>query len=264
VTVLIWVASYPRSGNTLTLLVLRDVFGTNRLGSDFNDDFSLGKIPDHALPGRATYAWDPPRQVRGLSGDALLDSLRARPEAYFIKTHRLARASDPAPALYLVRDGRDALVSQAHLVKANDVPRFRNQSFDRRLAELIDPGIRSQGGWSRNVRAWRERSAPTAVIRFEDLIADPVAAISRECAAIGAPLGEPTAPPPSFDRLRELAPWIFRRGALGSWRDEMSPELERRFWRLHGREMRALGYPRARHRNPDDKGPHRSLSQSSG
>ena len=244
---LVWVASYPRSGNTLTLLVLRDAFGIAHLGADFSDDLSLGRIPERALPGNDAIRWRPPPELEGLEGDALLDALRERPEPYFVKTHRLSRAADSAPALYLVRDGRDALVSHAHFVADNDAPRFRGQDFDRRLATLIHPGIRAHGGWSESVRAWRDRAAPTATIRFEELIADPVAVVATACAEIGVGLPEPAGGAPSFDRLRGLSPLIFRRGQVGAWREEMPAHMQERFWDLHGGQMEALGYVRAHH-----------------
>ena len=52
--VLVWVASYPRSGNTLTLLTIRDVFGVKELGRIVADDLDLGNVvrqaPDHHVP----------------------------------------------------------------------------------------------------------------------------------------------------------------------------------------------------------------------
>jgi hypothetical protein len=224
------------------------------LGTDFADHLALGRIPERALPGGPQRPWAAPPELEGLTGDELLDALRTRTEPYFIKTHRVRRAADPAPALHLVRDGRDALVSHAHFVKDNDEPRFRGQEFGERLANLIHPGIRAQGGWSGSIRAWQERSSPTATVRFEKLVQDPVGAVGAACAEIGIALPEPSHPPPSFDRLHRTSSLIFRRGQVGAWREEMSPELEARFWRTHGEQMRALGY---------DSGPaHQSLSRS--
>lgn len=243
---LVWVASYPRSGNTLALLVLRDVFDIPRLGADFREDLDLGRLPARALPGTPARGWRLPQDLEGLTGDVLLDALRARDETYFVKTHRIKRAGDSAPALYLVRDGRDALVSHAHFVADNDEPRFRNLTFAQRLEKLIDPGIPAQGGWSGNVRAWRARVPPTATVRFEDLIVNPVAVMARACNSVGAPVPDAATAPVTFDRLHELSPLIFRKGVSGSWQDEMPPRLENRFWAVHGQQMERLDYPRVR------------------
>src|SRR5919201_965837 len=101
---LVWVASYPRSGNALTMLALQDIFGEPRIGT-----VTAGE----------------------LRGGELLDAIRERPEPFFIKTHRLSEAADPAPGLYIVRDGRDAIVSQAHFVKDRGVAAYRGLSFER-------------------------------------------------------------------------------------------------------------------------------------
>jgi hypothetical protein len=150
--------------------------------------------------------------------------------------------TDPAPALYIVRDGRDAIVSHAHYVAAEDTPRFRGLSFDRRVASLIRPGVPAYGHWSRNVKRWRGREAPMTTIRFEELIRDPIRVVTRGCEELGVPLPDPSGSVPSFDRLRERAPKLFRQGIVGSWRNEMPPRLQERFWRIHGAQMRALNY----------------------
>lgn len=243
---LVWVASYPRSGNTLAMLVLRDVFGVGRLGAVYGGKqivWHFIRDPGLIPPQTGSAEWKPPEEFAGLGSEPLLDAVRARPEPYFIKTHRIAMATDPAPALYLVRDGRDAVVSQAHFVADRDRPEFKELSFNRRLARLTHPGIRAQGPWSRHVRVWRGRAAPTALVRFERLIADPAVELARACAQIEVPLGEPAGRLRTFDDLHARHPTLFRRGTTAGWKDEMAPHLQERFWRCHGAEMEALGYP---------------------
>ena len=223
------------------MLVLRDVFGIGRIGTVLQDDLDLGRVAQ-ALPEPANGSWTPPRELHGLERAELLDAVRERPERFFIKTHRLSEASDPAPALYVVRDGRDALVSQAHFLE--DRRRFAGDSFDDRVAHLMRDGMPTRGHWSQNVRAWRTRTAPTAVIRFEDLVADPAGAVAVACESLDLSLGEPTGTLPTFAEARAQMPRMFRRGEAGAWRDEMPPHLEERFWRQHGEEMEALGYGR--------------------
>jgi Sulfotransferase domain len=239
---LVWVASYPRSGNALTMLTLQDVFGERRVGTITADDLRLGDMRDERLPGGRP--WRPPPELRGLRGGELLDAIRARPEPFFIKTHRLSEASDPARALYIVRDGRDAVVSQAHFVKDHDVAAYRGLSFARRIATLTRPGMRPYGHWSRNVRRWTRRRAPVAVLRFEDLVRDPADAVAGACERIDVPVGDADGRMLPFESLHELVPALFRRGVVGAWEDEMPPHLEERFWRIHGEQMEALGYRR--------------------
>ena len=149
----------PRSGNTLTLLIIRDVFGVKDLGRVVVEDLDLGhavrQAPDRS-PSR------PPSDLHGLRGKDLLEAIRDRPEPFFIKTHRLVKAADAAPALVVVRDGRDANVSYAHLLgsrRPHPAPerlprpeggdlaeeRYRTLPFDQRLAQADrarNPGLR--------------------------------------------------------------------------------------------------------------------------
>ena len=240
---LVWVASYPRSGNTLTLVTLRDVFKQKSIGTIFREDLELGRLLDRiAAPDPdGTHSADDAQ--RGLAREQLIDELRTGPELHFVKTHRLEDARDPAPALYVVRDGRDAIVSHAHYVGDRGTPRWAGTSFNQRVAGLIAPGVPVFGHWSRNVHRWRTRRGPVALVRFEELIADPVGSVGRSCAALGIEV-KARGKSLTFADHRHRAPAQFRRGIVGSHRDEMPPRLEERFWRIHGEQMQALGYTR--------------------
>ena len=256
---LVWVASYPRSGNTLALLTIRDVFGVKELGRVVADDLDLGNVVRQA-PDRSAYRV--PSELHGLRGEDLLEAIRDRPEPFYIKTHRLAEAADAAPALVVVRDGRDANISYAHLIgsrRPHPAPerlppgrkgpylaeeQYRELPFNRRLGKLIAPGIPDYGHWSRSVRRWRNRAAPTALLRYEDLVSDPAGALATGCAEIGVPLPAQEGELSSFSSLHEGDSRFFRRGIVGAWRDEMVPRLQERFWRIHGQEMQALDYER--------------------
>ena len=240
---LVWVASYPRSGNTLALLTLRDVFGIVRLGTVHRNRLGLAGLP-HLPPSAARPPYEIPPDLINLPNDTLLSALRRRREPFFIKTHRPADASDQAPAIYLVRDGRDALVSQAHRVHEMDKREFRGLTFNRRLARLIQRGTTGFGDWSRHVRAWRGRDARTALVRFEELIVDPSVVVGAACNEIGVPLPEPSGELTPLAIAREHNAIEFRRGEVGTWREEMPPRLHERFWLRHGEEMEALGYRR--------------------
>lgn len=217
---MIWLASFPRSGNTFLRIILHKVYG----------------IPSSTFHAEA---------------DRPLD--REYGSFPVVKTHLLPhqlRPSDPAiPAVYLVRDGRDALVSIAHHRSDIVAP---GSDFRTNLKEAILAAEGSFfGGWSENVSQWLRRAS--LVIKFEDLIERPV-----ECAEHLRPfldLPEPRLEKlPSFEDLRsEDMPYggdparrarFFRRGVVGAWKDEMPPDFQGLFWRLHGKIMEELGYLR--------------------
>lgn len=225
---MIWLASFPRSGNTFFRNVLFEVYGIE--SSTYHQEVNYPLDPDYA-------------------------------RYPVIKTHLLPHQLIPAdPAIkkvYIVREGRDALVSIAHHRKDIVQP---GTDYELNLLEAILAMDGSFfGGWSENVRVWVE--AADIVIRFEDLIADPIREVEKLRAIMDLP------PPdrsrlPTFQDLKfgtphygagihqgdeaqsaSLAKKNFRRGETGSWKDEMLPQMESLFWDLHGEQMVRMGYP---------------------
>lgn len=233
----LWIASFPRSGNTFFRNVLHRVYGiaseeffnpadegNQEIASDFS---SFRAIKTHLLPHQL-------------------------PSPYSLE--------DGHVAVYLIRDGRDVLTSAAHHRKSWAAP---YSDFDVNLCEaIVAPGDSFfGGGWSQHVAKWTQ--AAQVIIRFEDLIEDPVGEIERLRLFFDMP--EPRMDQvPTFEQLRsgdadygnyeissnqnlsprEFAEQNFRRGKVGSWRDEMPSEYHELFWILHGETMDEWGYGR--------------------
>lgn len=184
-----------------------------------------------------------------------------------VKTHLLPHQlvpDDPEiPAVYLVRDGRDAVVSMAHQQTDLVNP---GTDFRKALHEtIVAQGGSHFGGWSRHVSRWLERAS--IVIRFEDLIANPIKQVERlrPILELPAPRVERT---PCFDDLRKRSyaygsgkehglsdeqqrhhrERFFRRGQPGAWREDMRDHEHALFQSLHGSALLPMGY------KPDDIG----------
>jgi hypothetical protein len=224
---MIFLASFPRSGNTLFRNVLLDVYGISSLAyhpnkKKFDFDACL-VVKTHVLPQVL------PRDVRS------------------------------RPAVYLVRDGRDAMVSMAHSRK--DITAPGSNYYLNLAAAVLSLNDRQVGGWSRNVKAWTDRVS--IVIRYEDLIEDPIREVEKLRALIDLP--EPDrAKLPTFESLREgthkygsghkrddteekkkiYANKFFRRGVAGAYKDEMPRIFQWLFWLLNRKQMRAQNYYR--------------------
>ena len=236
---IVWLASFPRSGNTYYRLLLHHLHGV-RTYSQYNDALFVemgaqSTIGHERLP-------------------APLAELDRESRLYFVKTHDLP--VDRRPAIYLVRDGRDVMVSFARYNKtyapdrrdrANNPQPVDAETFRTSLRRLIT--ISKQfGGWSRNVLSWvaSERGADPVVVRYEDLLRDPAGELDRSLGALGVSLTSTGGTVPSFEELHRRWPEFFRKGKTGSWREEMTDELHALFWQHHGDAMRALGYARER------------------
>lgn len=105
----------------------------------------------------------------------------------------------------------------------------------------------SSGTWGGNVLAWLNKTAPTVVLKYDDLVADAAKAVMNAVSSLMLPLSPITgAAPPKFPDLQARDATFFRRGIVGSHRDEMPPELHDLFWAQpeNAAAMRLLGYAR--------------------
>jgi hypothetical protein len=215
----VWLASYPRSGNTFARFVLKEVYG---IASD------------------SVYASEAGGRLARFLAETGGEQTQDRPR--FTKTHDLIAADESSPAVYVVRDGRDAYVSYAHFARHTDPAGLAAMSFDAVLRLLVTSPDHF-GGWSRHVDTWTRR-ARTAVVFYEDLLADPAGAIERACTVLGVVLPPPSGQLTTIDELRTRDPLNFRKGRAASWKEEMPADVERLFWELHGATMARLGYAR--------------------
>jgi hypothetical protein len=229
---IVWVSSFPRSGNTFLRIVLHRLYGI-----------------------RASVVYDVDGVAERLGGELIgfeeraagYAELRASQEVHFIKTHRRRDdlVDEQDPAICLVRDGRDALVSWARLASESDPT-----SFETELRSMIDrpadkPGT---GSWGHNVLSWLQPSASHRVLlRYDDLARDPRPSVDRALTALLPGLRPlPGATVPTFDQLHEVDPAFFRRGRTGTHHDELPPALHDHFWSKpdNTEAMELLGYTR--------------------
>lgn len=220
----IWLASYPRSGNTYARLLLRHHFG-------------IDALPEGgAERGQEFYECELTHGINTRSGTGV----------FAMKTHSLVK--DGTPAIVLVRDGRDALVSSVHYQRRYWSARG---DFDGILARMMDPsdvwGWRNSADWSAFYEHWLcATSGATAIVRYEELVCRPLEVIWNALAGVLADLVVPRTlvPLAPFAEFHRQEPGFFRSGKIGAWKEEMSPELEAMFWHHHGKTMLRLGYQR--------------------
>jgi hypothetical protein len=233
--VIVWLSSFPRSGNTFFRIAL------NRL-------YDVPTYVVYDVDGVAAQIGTDLMDARDRPGT--FEQMRASDEVHFVKTHR--RRDDPViadedRAICLVRDGRDAVVSWARLWTADHAG---EPDYEARFAEeartIITRRTGGTGGWGQNVLSWHHSTSPAPIwVRFEDLIADPETAV-RAAVAEAAPGLAPAAHAdiPGFDELRGREPGFFRSGTTGTHRSELPPDLHDLFWDQpdNAEAMRLNGY----------------------
>lgn len=151
--------------------------------------------------------------------------------------------------VYIIRDGRDALASRAYHREA--------------LKQNVDPWqIRDKFGlWHEHVEAWLANpyDADMLVIRYEDLKSNGIAELRRLCDFLGEDRSEPFLTSlyekASIETFRDkeaheghtLQDWprdkpFFRRGEVGSHRDEVPPEVLASFLNAAMPTLQRCGY----------------------
>jgi len=157
--------------------------------------------------------------------------------------------------VYLLRDGRDAMVSLRHHFSATQGREIDFLKFVRGEDEM---GPRFK--WHTHVEKWLANpyQAQMIVIRYEDLKRDTVNELRRFCEFVGVSRADAhlaaIAQKASFANMREKEErrggrkrwpqdkFFVRRGEVGSHKDEMPPEVLEVFLSEAGDTLRQLGY----------------------
>lgn len=277
---ILWLASYPKSGNTWLRVLLANYL------RDAGAPASINELGDgrFAHAGRRALFDD----LVGLEASGLAPAAidRLRPGAYrllaaeapqdvFIKVHDAwTRADDgsalfPAQAtagvIYIVRNPLDVAVSLSHHMGVDvetAVGRMCDASYvmSDSTARLDDQLRQFLGSWSGHVRSWLDDSGlPCHVVRYEDLHRNAEGSLTRILRFCGLPdeavrVGKAVAFS-DFAELRrqerqngfcERLPVargaFFRRGTVGGWREELTIALASRLIEAHREMMQRFGY----------------------
>lgn len=203
-----WLASYPRSGNTMLRTILSNCFGLKSasvyprdLGGQADLERKVGHI-ERSADGAINFGDQP---------------------IHLLKTH--GRPDDAKPAIYVIRNGREAILSYY---------RFRRGTLS--IADIIF-GREGMLSWSAHLDAWRPLERPdTLLLRYEDMVSDLEGTVQAIARFSGAPIR-------SFDMpdRESLADnkWIVSASAK---RPQFAPDTEAVFQELHGATMMKYGY----------------------
>ncbi|MFK5982013.1 MAG: sulfotransferase domain-containing protein [Flavobacteriaceae bacterium] len=223
---MIWLASYPRSGNTFFRNILFEVYGIQSsvyyLGKKkkLDPEFaSFSIVKTHLLP------------------------------------HQLPLDKQSFKSIYLIRDGRDSVVSLAHHRK--DIKKTSSNYYKNLIEVILGIGSSFPGGWSRHVKDWGNHSS--IIICYEELIKDPIGQVERLRVIMDLP--EPKYNKlPTFQSQKKGASFysiekktakkdqaglsnnFFRRGVSGSYKDEMPRVIQFLFWLKHQKQMNKFNY----------------------
>jgi FkbM family methyltransferase len=195
---IIWLASYPRSGNTMLRILLRSVFDLKTF-SKHDDTLDIRANPQ--LIERLGH-----RFLEKPWSDAYPEMV-CSDELNLVKTHDLPE--DSGKAIYIARDGRTACHSYFHYLRD-----FGLVGDGYSLCDVV-AGVTASGSWADHLDAWDPLNRPnTLFLKYEDLIAQPEQEIRR--------IGEFLNLSPirkwqnDFAEMKKLDPRFFRAGTANN------------------------------------------------
>ncbi len=236
------VVSYPRSGNTWTRFLIANLLHPETEANFLNVEVM---VPDTTtISSRA---------------------LKRTPRPRVIKTHEYFDHRYPR-VVYIVRDPRDVVLSCYNFQR-----KYRQIPDAYPLEDYVEDFLagrsteRAWGTWGENVASWistRSGDPKFLLVRFEDMLQDPVQELKR----VGEFLGVPTAPAileqavsrSSAERMRDIEKqqqdqWVGSRAhrkdipfvgsaKAGGWKTKLPESGVRRIETAWGNLMISLGY----------------------
>ncbi|MEX0922338.1 MAG: sulfotransferase domain-containing protein [Rhodovibrionaceae bacterium] len=272
---LLWLASYPKSGNTWLRLFLLTLLRDPPAPLSINDVTKL-TVADHRrsdyerLSGKSyeDLSWEEIARLRPRLHQELTT---VHPNPVMIKTHAVLADHYGAPlitpqataaAIYVVRNPLDIVASLA-----NHAGMDLDQTIEFMAKEesLLGDGEKylpsPVASWSTHVKSWTVRPHPQLlVLRYEDMAENAEETFTKVAQFLNLRRSPAQIRKAidftSFDNFKEQeqrdgfrerhkkSEQFFRKGKAGSWREELSPQQAERLWTRHQEEMRRFGYER--------------------
>lgn len=269
---IIWLASYPKSGNTWTRAFLHNLLMNPKEPADINalNRFCLGEDkaqyytqfesrPLTELTFKEVMALRP--KVHQLLTEAFPDSV-------FVKTHNflgeiegvpLVTMEHTAGAIYIVRNPLDVVISYSHHYGVDidtAIEQMNNPLMGTPTTEMVVRQV--YGTWSMNVQSWTQVPMPSLhVMRYEDMYSQPFQTFATLARFLG--LNPPrerlqkAIDNSSFKALqrqerqhgfieRSANSRFFREGRPGQWRKALSEEQIARIVEAHREQMARFDY----------------------
>ena len=270
---IIWLASYPKSGNTWMRAFLHNLL------RDPNESYDINKITDFSASDSSInwyQAQDPrpwnewtPLDVVHMRRGAQLAICAWRRDDTFVKTHNasimflgypLIYPDLTAGAIYIVRNPLDVCISLTHHYGCDidtAIKMLGEESTGSNTNEKLVFEVHKS--WSTHVDSWTGQQRPgLAVLRYEDMLRNPMKAFGGLVSFMGlnAPRAriERAIERASFKTLREQedqkgfreksphAQKFFREGRAGQWRELLSQSQVDRVVEKHKEQMQRFGY----------------------
>lgn len=270
---LVWLASFPKSGNTWMRVFLHNLLQNPAKPLPINeiDRFTLGdsQVSWYYKHGKKLGTELTLEDLAALRPKVHRDMTAAHPDSVFVKTHSYMGESCSVPlitmectagAIYIVRNPLDVVLSYAnHLglsiddaITAMEREGGLSQATETNITEFIS-------SWSTNVKSWTQVTHPgLLVVRYEDMLDKPAKTFAKVAKFLGLkPPKERLMKAIRFSSFKELskqeektdfkersvhAKKFFRSGKKDQWRESLTEAQVRRIVDTHREQMQRFGY----------------------
>ena len=270
---IIWIASFPKSGNTWMRAFLANYVLNQK------KPYPIDELGSFSLSDTR------PRFFQEASGQPVeqlsqSDTLKLRWKCqeliaefknhdHFVKTHSrygkynshtLINDRVSKGAIYLVRNPLDLVISYAaHLGVSIDEAIDAIDGSPNFTVEADNNVVTVMGSWSEHADSWlMNNRVPRILVRYEDLVKDPTKEFNKVLTTLGMGIDQgqlnkaigfssfsELARQESVSGFRERPPHakqFFRQGISGQWRDILERSQIQKIIAAHGNVMNKLGY----------------------
>ena len=275
---IIWIASYPKSGNTWMRLFIKSYFNSSNikfsLDNQLDDTIVVESFPVERRFEELKINFEDFSDIYKnwlnmqlmINLNNKINYLKTHNAMCTINNHKFTNVENTLGAIYIVRDPRDVLVSYSY---------FLNRSIDEILkkmtsnnsyegAELKNKFYKKSllGSWSSHYNSWKKLDGvKTILVKYEEMIENPHSTFLKVLIylknltniKIDEKKINDTIKQTSFENLKNLElkegykgnlspnPF-FRSGKVGQWREKLTKEQCQKIEITFKNEMTELGY----------------------
>jgi len=275
---IIWIASYPKSGNTWIRYFLKSYFNSSdknfSLDAKNNDDFYSTSFPnifllndmkiDYFNFGNIIKNWIPMQDFINLNNQT--NFLKTHNAMCTINNYPFTNINNTLGAIYIVRDPRSIVASYADHFQVNHkevvVNMFSSEHGEAPIKDGKSYYHSLMGTWSDHYNSWKTyKGRKIIIIKYEDLISKTYETFSKIIKYLNEINGtifdekkiKLSIEQSSFKNLRTLeekdgfiergkGDFFFRKGKIDSWKQELSLDLIKKIEQKFRKEMLELGY----------------------
>ena len=277
---IIWLASYPKSGNTWLRMFLKSYFqkpGTKfALNQEVLDNFRSHGFPDLEILKHLKINFKKFEEI-AKNWETMQDYINLNNKTNFLKTHnsmctvgpyKFTTHKNTKGGIYLIRDPRDVLISySSHLGKSyEDTFKIMSSSDSNESPPLSNKDDSYEktllGSWADHYNSWKSyKSSKILIIKYEDMVLQNYDTFKKiinylneiDNTEVDEEKLNRALKQTEFKELQDMekkhgfsekleGELFFRKGKTGNWKEELPKNYINKIEKAFYREMVELGY----------------------